>query len=438
MKRMGLLGLAAGLCLLCLIASAEEPFAIDRQRVYTGMAYSYAQGYEPQMGRDGLNLSVPITSGAVKGALTATLIIDRPEWSPFLEPEITKTVPQDNSRAAWHVSFTLRLRRDACNGLYRATLRLSGKDKAGDPVTQEFPMTIPLRAAAEEAIAAPLEIVSVQAGDGGLRLGQPGQVLCTLRNMGQRTALTDLWVKLEDAAGDILPAARHAHPVASLAPGEETTLTLPVLLQPDSRPRLHVLTVSAQYTRFSGAPDSVSRSFTLPVTQEMRLSHGRPHLPARVTQDSLVNFTMPLMNMGRGTIHNALLTFHLPGLAEDESILAGSIAPGDTVQASATFKAGSAAPGIVEGCVDISYEDAQGTQGSLTLPLTTQVVARQPEPAPDAAPTAGGTSTASAAPAASLLRLWGPAALAGLLLVLLVWQGIHYRGRLRRMEEQRL
>ncbi len=434
-----LLMLIMCLCLMLVVPVLAEDFAIDTGKVYTGMGWSYAQGYEPLMGKDGLNLSIPVMSSTVKGAITATLTMGNPDVSPFLDSEITKTVQQDNSGASWHVRFTLKLKRAAYNGLYSATLRLEGKGPDGTAVTQDISLTIPFRGASEEALQEPLEIVSVVSGGEGLRLGEPGEVQLTLRNTGKRNALTGVQVGLLDAMGDILPTGAHTVPAEDLNPGEETTVTIPVLLQPDSRPRLHILNISANYTLFSGETGSITRAFTLPVTQEMRLNHGRPEMPMQVTQGDLVNFTLPLMNMGKAPIHNALLTFHLPGLSEGDSVLAGTIEPGGTVQGKATFHAKDTPVGEVSGTVDINYEDAQGNTGSLTLPLSTQVVAKKPPVTQDTP-----AATAGAAPAEQednmlqLLRQWWPVAAAGLLAILLVWQGLYYRGKLHRMEEQRL
>ena len=429
------------LCILLLFAAsalAQEPFAIDEHRKYTGMPFAYAQGYEPGPGKDGYVLMLPIVSEVARGTLTATLTIGNPEVSPFVDKEVTKSIQPDKNGRSWNVSFTLAMRREAYNGMYAAALRLQSKDADGNDLTQDISLVLPLRGATEEPIAQALDVVSVVPGVQGLAPGGRGELICTLSNKSPRNALTNVQVTLNEPSGAILPQGTHTLSLESIAPGQQVQVTCPVLLQPDSRPRLHVVSASAQATRFSGAVDTLTRAFTVSVTQDMRLKLGQVQFPPQAAQGDLLSFELPLMNMGKGTIHNTLLSFSLPGLSQGESVLAGNIEPGGTVQARATLRVGAAPVGEVSGTVDISFEDAEGTASHLSLPLDVNIIARPAPLESKATPDKSATQSEGEPSLMTVIRQWAPVGTAGLLLILLAWQGLYYRGKMRRMEEQRL
>lgn len=404
----------------CLVAQAAA-FSLDEQRMQ-----SHASG-------QGWRLVLPIEAPEARGAITASLSFHDPELIPFEEVIYTKTL-RSGERQGYEAVFSMKLKPTAYQGLYPATLEVTGKDAQGQPVTGSLALSVPFTGGEVEPLQEPLRVLSLSVGKQALTPGGTGALQVTLGNASHRTPLEQLALTIMDPAGAILPRASHTLLVPTLAPGEKRTLSYPVQLQPDSLPRLHVAMVAVAYTRFPKTPGAISRGFTLPVTQDLRLHHGRPELPLQVTQGDLVSFNLPLMNMGKGSIHNTLLTFSIPGISQGDSVLAGNILPGATAQGKATFQVSDQRLGLVKGQVVITYEDAQGREEQFTLPLQTEILARKP------AENAIGASEPSAEQPSepSLLARWWPVGAVLLLLVLLAVQGLYYRGRLRRLEEAKL
>lgn len=434
-KKVLILLLLLALCLPG--ALAEEAFSLDDRRIFRGMDITYAQGYVPAVENGEMKLIVPVRAEGVRGQITARLTILSPELSPFVDSAVERQFRPEAEGRGYQIAFQLPLRRDAYNGLYAATLHLEGKNATGEALSGDIPLSLPFLSGKSEDLSSALQLLELQPGEGGLKPGEAGLLRLHIRNAGQRATLNDILLTLSSTSGSILPTGGHTIGAGSLPPGEARWVELPVILQPDAAPILHVLSLTAQFSGFEGEPQSGSRSFTLPVTNEMILRYGKPQLPQVVTQGDLVNFTLPLMNMGRASLRNVLLTFSLPGISEGESVLAGSIEPGDTVQGKATFQVSDSARGNIGGEVTITYEDARGSQGSLSLPITTEVLARKPLASAAQNPGAA-AQPAQEAPKLSPLERWWPLGLAALLLILALGQTIHYRRKLRRLEEQKL
>ena len=142
-----------------------------------------------------------------------------------------------------------------------------------------------------------------------------------------------------------------------------------------------------------------------------------------------ITATLPLMNMGKADILNAMVTISLPGITERQSVLVGTIQPGETKQAQLTITAPKNALGESGGTVTVSGEDNDGNTVSFELPvsltveeavktnvLDTQTAAKQKTPA-------------------SVIVL---SIVCAVLVAALITQSILLRGKLHKLEEDRL
>lgn len=121
-----------------------------------------------------------------------------------------------------------------------------------------------------------------------------------------------------------------------------------------------------------------TESFTVPVTQEIRLEQGGVQMPITIAGE-LGNMTLPLMNMGRGELQNVLVKLEMEDVLDPQSVLVGSMAPGETRQAKLTFTPRLDSAGIHSGTVTVSCEDAYGNAFSQTLDVTLTVEDPVPE-----------------------------------------------------------
>ena len=153
-------------------------------------------------------------------------------------------------------------------------------------------------------------------------------------------------------------------------------------------------------------------------------------MASSVVAGDSVTLSLPLMNMGRGSVVNVLATVSLPGIADRQSVLVGSIAPGETRQAQITLTPGKNVSGDFSGVLTVTAADEDGNPASLSLPVSLTV---EKPPAAEKAPDAAQESPEEA-PLLPLLLGAGCSAL----LIALVLQGALLRRKIRRLEEAQL
>ena len=125
-----------------------------------------------------------------------------------------------------------------------------------------------------------------------------------------------------------------------------------------------------------------------------------------------------------------LATLTLPGVTDRQSVLVGTIGPGETRQAQITLSPGKSVSGDFEGSLTVEATDNDGNPTSFSLPIHLTVEA----PAQPASETDAAVSETEKPP----ILLYGLAGGCGLLLLLLLLQGFLLRGKIHRLEEERL
>ena len=143
-----------------------------------------------------------------------------------------------------------------------------------------------------------------------------------------------------------------------------------------------------------------------------------------------VTLTLPLMNMGKADIINVMATVALPGITDRQSVLVGTIAPGETRQAQITLTPDKDLSGDYEGSLNVEGTDNDGNPTSFSIPIHLTVekyvkVAEADDP----------TTKENEKPP---YLIYGLAGGCGLLLLLLLLQGILLRKKIHQLEEDKL
>ncbi len=419
MKRLIIALLAALLLPACALA---EDFTLEEKKILQGMDRSWQQGYEPTVENGRVNILLPLTSEKAGGKITAMLALRDAETSPFATEDLTAECWKNEGL------YALRLRLPLVGGRhsgdYEAVVAVSGKDSEGNALGAEYPVVIRIRDGQKDPIRPGLSAVAA-----ALRVGETATVGAVLTNTSRYAEMRDIELTLSDAAGDILPAGSDRLSLGSLMPGESVRIDYPVTVKPDAAAALHALAFSLGYTALD-EPQRWTETFTLPVTQEMRLEQGGLQSPGSVVQGDAAAFTLPLMNMGRGELRNVVATLSLPGVVERQSVLVGTIAPGETKQARLSVTPGGGALGEVSGELAVSAEDEWGNDTAFALPVTLTV-----EKAPEEKPV---ETTADLVKAMAPGYVWPLAGACLLLAIALIVQGAVLRGKIHRLEEEKL
>ena len=408
-------------------ALAEGGFTLDENATIAGMNYlPWARGYEPTSDGETMTVCLPLRSDTAVGKITAALTVDDETVSP-LRGEGAKIDVLPDQNGLYAVRLSARLLSGRINGDYAATVRVTGKEADGAEVTADFPVVLRVRdgKASGAAMRPALENVSAD-----LRVGEDGALIATLVNTDPCAEMRDILLTVSDASGEILSAGSDKLRLGALMPNERVSVTYPLSVQPDAAVKAHTLSLTLTWTAL-GEAMSWTETYTLPVTQEIRLEHGALQGAASVVSGDTAVFTLPLMNMGRGEVRNVLATLTLPGLCERQSVLVGVIASGETGDARLSFAAGGGA-GTYTGVLRVTCEDAWGNGSGYDLPVELTV---EPRPVKSEEETISGDAAAGTMLSPLVWGLGGGCAL--LLAALIVTSALLVR-KIHRLEEDKL
>ena len=409
----------------CALAEAEEEeFTISDRTVYKDMSRSWFQGYEPYIYDNILYLVVPIRSRSAADDVNVEIIMEN-EAISLLKPQDMTAKMTWIETGLWAARFSLKCHWDRVNGDYPCTIRVTGVDEEENELTTDIPYILRVR----DGLANP-EPVRIEIADAGteLNVGEDGCVTVTLTNPCQSIELQNLVLTLSDPGGEILPKGADSITLPDLLPGESAEVSFPVTVLGSAKVVPHSLKFDFSGTAL-GQAVTLSENYTFPVAQEIHLEQGGLRMAESVIAGDSVTATLPLMNMGKADVLNAMVTLSLPGVTERQSVLVGTIAPGETKQAQLTVTTPKDAVGDHSGTLTVEGEDNDGNSVSFELPVNLTVEEAV------ITDTTGGQESAEQKKSTSVYILSGVCAL---LAVLLILQSVLLRRRIHRMEEERL
>lgn len=345
-------------------------FTLDEEATIAGMNYlPWARGYEPTSDGENVIVCLPLRSERAAGKIKAVLRVDEASVSPIRGEEVSVEVLPD-AKGLYAVKLTARLLSGRVNGDYAATVHVTGQDAQGAALSGDFPMVLRLRdgKTSDQPMRPALENVSAH-----LRVGEAGTLEGRLVNSDAYAEMRDILLSVRDAGGEVLPGGTDKMRLGDLMPGKGLDFAYPVTVSAKAQVAAHPLTFSLSWTAL-GEEKSWEETITLPVTQEMRLEWGALQTNDSVVQGDQATVTLPLMNMGRGEVYNVLATLSLSGVCERQSVLVGTIAPGESGTARLSFAA-KAEPGRYEGTLCVACEDAWGNETSREEAIALQIEA---------------------------------------------------------------
>ncbi len=407
-------------------AETVPAFAPDRNTVLKGMDRSWGQGYEPSVTKGKWEMILPVRSEKALDPVTAELVIPEDRLTPFKAQTMSGQV-REEEKGLWEVKFTLNLLSNRKNADYPCVIRVNGKDENGQELTTDIPYVIQIRGAKEDAEKARVTLDDVR---GELNVGEDGEIQVTLSNPCASTVIENLELKASDAAGHILPKGAETLKIGRLSVGERVTVSYPVTVTEKATVAPHVLKFELTGTAL-GKDFTASASHTVPIRQEIRLEQGGVKIPPDVTAGDSVTLTLPVMNMGKSDVVNVLATVTMPGITDRQSVLVGTLQPGETKQAQMILTPGKDVTGDFAGEVTVECTDQDGNPASFTVPVELKVEPRKQE-------TAGKAEGETVKKDKENLLIPVLACCCGLLLLLLIIQGIVLRKKIHRLEEERL
>ena len=363
MKRLISILLTMLLVLSMGVTAFAAEFDIDQHSTMDGMSRSWYQGYSPTIKNHTMTLCLPIRAESCSGDITVSIALDDP--NVFLLTADPKEVTVSPRDGIYPVKLTLALERYRRNGDFPATITIKGSDEAGKEILETIPYVIRIRDGygSHETMEPVISDVV-----GNLYVGTEGSLSLTISNSTTTQSIMDGVITVTDSTGEILMSGSNRLSVPEILPGKSETVTIPMTVKGNASISPHTLEVKFSY-KVLGKDAEWKETFTVPVTQSIRLEQGGVQLPTAIAGE-LGNMTLPLMNMGKGELQNVLVKLEMDGVLEAQSVLVGTMAAGETKQAKLTFTPKLDSVGTHSGTVTITCEDAYGNTFFQTLEVT--------------------------------------------------------------------
>ena len=372
MKRLICIFLTMLLVLSMSMTAFAAEFEIDQHSTMDGMSRSWYQGYSPTIKNHTMPLCLPLRAESCVGDITVSIALDDP--NVFLLTSDPSTVTVSPKDGIYPVKLSLALERYRRNGDFPATITINGTDEAGKEIVETIPYVIRIRDGygSHETMEPVISDVV-----GNLNVGSDGSLTLTITNPTTTQSIMNGEITVTDSSGDILMSGSNRVEVAEILPGKSETVSIPMTVKGNATISVHTLEVKFSY-KVLGKDAEWTESFTVPVTQAIRLEQGGVQLPTAIAGE-LSNMTLPLMNMGKGELQNVLVKLEMDDVLDAQSVLVGTMAAGETKQAKLTFTPKIDSVGTHSGTVTITCEDAYGNAFSQTLDVTLTVDEPIPE-----------------------------------------------------------
>ncbi len=423
--------LAALLAALLLVpffhAKAEEmpAFTLDERQILYGMNRPWLQGYEPSITNGTLTLVLPIRSEAASGEIRTELVMPDERLSPFKQQKMYVQTPRGQD-GIYAVTLKLAMYADRMNGDYPCTIRIIGIGANGESLKTEMPYILRIRDGVPNSETARIQVSELQTD---FAVGEDTAVTAVITNPCKTVTYTQIVLRISDSSGEIIPQDADVLYLPDLQPGESIAVAFPMTVKNKAAVSPHSLRFDLSWNAF-GQAVTQTESYTRPVRQEIRLEQGGVKMASSVVAGDSVTMTLPLMNMGRAEVVNTLATLSMPGITEKQSVLVGTIVPGETKQAQLTVTPGKGTEGDFAGTLTVEATDSDGNPTSFSLPVQLAVekpaknetAAKSPEPAREEPP----------------VLVYALGGGCGLLLLLLILQGILLRKKIHHLEEETL
>ena len=354
------------------VTALAAEFELDQHSTIDGMNRSWYQGYAPSISHHKMTICLPIRAESCVGDITVSLALDDP--NVFVLSAQPKEVTVSPKNGIYPVKLVLPLEQYRRNGDYPATITIKGIDGNGKEIVETMPYIIRIRDGygSHETLEPVISAVV-----GNLDVGTDGSLSLTISNSTTTQSIMDGEITVTDSAGEILMTGSNRFSVPEILPGKSEVVTIPMTVKGNASISQHTLEVKLSYSCL-GKSAEWTESFTVPVTQAIRLEQGGVQLPTAIAGE-LGNMTLPLMNMGKGELRNVLVKLEMEGVLDAQSVLVGTMAAGETKQAKLTFTPKLDSVGTHSGTVTITCEDAYGNSFSQTLDVTLTVDEPIPE-----------------------------------------------------------
>ena len=377
---------------------------IDDANQYDGMEKPYKDGYVPTNANGSVRIVFPILSeGELKGnTLRAALDLGDAQTAPFVfknyEKDIKLQTVKVNANtkevSAYVADFTVDLKKKRTNGSYPVILKVTAKDKKGNPVEQEFTTYVTIadgidpdatteetvEPAAEElpTFAPKVMVKSYKYSKSEILPGDEIKADIVLLNTSKENTVKNMTVAVTaDTESFTLLSQSDSIYIEKIAPQEETTISFSYRVNAKTAAGQYDFDLAMDYADGDGNTYTTTGKAKIMIGQSSEMQFDALNFPAEVVVADVVEANVQAMNLGRSKIYNVRAEIVADGLKPQGTIFIGDMEPGTaatgSTQVTVSSLSGSKLYGYTEGTITYYYEDESGKEYTEEATFTTTI-----------------------------------------------------------------
>ena len=377
---------------------------IDDANQYDGMEKPYKDGYVPTNANGSVRIVFPILSeGELKGnTLRAALDLGDAQTAPFVfknyEKDIKLQTVKVNANtkevSAYVADFTVDLKKKRTNGSYPVILKVTAKDKKGNPVEQEFTTYVTIAdgidpdATTEETVepvaeelptfAPKVMVKSYKYSKSEILPGDEVKADIVLLNTSKENTVKNMTIAVTaDTESFTLLSQSDSIYIEKIAPQEETTISFSYRVNAKTAAGQYDFDLAMDYADGDGNTYTTTGKAKIMIGQSSEMQFDALNFPAEVVVADVVEANVQAMNLGRSKIYNVRAEIVADGLKPQGTIFIGDMEPGTaatgSTQVSVSSLSGSKLYGNTEGTITYYYEDESGKEYTEEATFTTTI-----------------------------------------------------------------
>ena len=160
--------------------------------------------------------------------------------------------------------------------------------------------------------------------------------------------------------------------VRNMDPGATIQRTLELQVRPDTPAKPNMLSITMDYEDEDNAAYTASANITVPINQEIRLMVDEPRFDMPFVDMGMTVYPyFSIINMGKSSVYNTMVTVEGPGLSLEERVYAGTLQAGQQYNVDMGIITNE--PGQIEGEIVVTFEDEYGDKLEERQPFTLTV-----------------------------------------------------------------
>lgn len=391
---------------------AESAVSIENTTAYKGMKQSFSKGYEPEINKNQMKLVVPFIANEAmeQNKIVVSVEFDQTKESPFYFKNYQKEIKRSKGNIYLY-NCSLQLKQNRKNGQYPLYLRVTGKTKNNQELSeiftiyveitdgtaeikselQDFPeednmhqtgqqseaeknveesmaegITVPKTQVTEEPVSHQPRIL-LDTGELKNKILEPGAETVssiTAKNCSASMAMENVKITVTSENTSIL-FEKSSWYFNTISPGDFVLLESQILLDKKAMGSIPVQ-VQLEYDDKKGNSYTTTETIALSVTSPPKVSLSNVSFPNKVYATDTNSLTLQVQNAGLTSVYNAKIIFEGNGLFSVKELFLGTIEAGAATDGEIPVYAGNLNM-KEEGLEDQQTEEYGKTTGKLTF-----------------------------------------------------------------------